>query len=67
MLFPVLGAGTARRAPLEAVRELLGAILAQMGRHPACRTAYVLAWKESHRDALRRVAAELGLAEAVDG
>lgn len=64
MLFPVIGAGTARRDPMEATRDLLSAVVAQMGCHPECTVTYLLAWRVSHREALRQAAAQLKLVES---
>lgn len=66
MLFPMLGAGTTKVSLEELARRLLRHIVRRMERTPACRTIYVLAWLESHRFAVHRVAVELGLEEAVD-
>ena len=63
ILFPVLGAGTAKRNPQEAVIALLNPIIHQMAQQTGCKTTYVLAWKASHRDALRMAASSLGLEE----
>lgn len=64
MLFPVLGAGTAKRDPEEATHALLEAVHTQMRRHPECKVTYLLALTASHRDGLRKAADALGLAEA---
>lgn len=61
ILFPLLGAGTAKRDPVEAARLLLDAISKEMRRHPACKTTYLLALTASHRDGLRQAAQGCGL------
>jgi O-acetyl-ADP-ribose deacetylase (regulator of RNase III) len=63
ILFPLIGAGTAKRDPMAAARDLLAAILKEMGRTPQCKVTYLLAWRASHRDAYRQAAAELNLSE----
>jgi O-acetyl-ADP-ribose deacetylase (regulator of RNase III) len=64
ILFPLIGAGTARRNPDEAAMDLLTAIVNEMTEAKRCKTAYLLAWKESHLVAFRRAAATLDLVEA---
>jgi len=61
ILFPVFGAGTAKQDPEQAVGFLLPIIVEAMKRTPSCKEAHVLAWVESHRLALRKVASSLGL------
>jgi hypothetical protein len=61
ILFPVFGAGTAKQDPEQAVEFLLPIIVEAMGQTPSCKQANVLAWVESHRSALGRVALQLGL------
>lgn len=64
ILFPVLGAGTARMDPRAAVDQLLPVIIESMIRFPECKRTCVLAWVESHRAALLQGAAALGLTPA---
>lgn len=61
MLFPVFGAGTAKQDPEQTVRWLLPVLVGALRNSLFCRRLYVLAWVESHRQALRKVAAEIGL------
>jgi O-acetyl-ADP-ribose deacetylase (regulator of RNase III) len=61
ILFPVFGAGTARQDPEQTVGFLLPVIVESMRRTPSCKQTYMLAWVESHRAALRKVALRLGL------
>ncbi len=63
LLFPMLGAGTANIRVLEVARQLLRQVVRRTQETRACRTVYVLAWLESHRTAIRKVAAELKLKE----
>ena len=63
ILFPLLGAGTAKLSPREAARRMLPAIIKAMQETPEVQTTYVLAFVESHRDALREVAQAHNLAE----
>lgn len=61
MLFPVFGAGTAKQDPEQAVGLLLPVVVEALRQSASCRRVYVLAWVESHRSALRKVAAQLRL------
>jgi hypothetical protein len=45
----------------EVVKRIMRIVLSRMARLPQCRRVFLLAWIESQRSALRRVAAELGL------
>jgi predicted nucleotide-binding protein/O-acetyl-ADP-ribose deacetylase (regulator of RNase III) len=61
ILFPLFGAGSAGLAAEAAAPLLLAAILDGMGRYPIVTRAAVFAFIESHRQALRAAAQELGL------
>jgi hypothetical protein len=61
ILFPILGSGTAKQDPERMIDLLLPAIVDSMKRTPSCKQAHLLAWVESHRSALRRVAERHGL------
>ncbi len=63
ILFPMLGAATTTLEPHDVAHQLLKNIVAKMKSLPACRTTYLLAWLESHRYAVQKVAKELGLEE----
>ena len=61
ILFPVFGAGTAKQDPEQAVGWFLPTLVEAMKEAPSCTRVDVLAWVESHRAALRKVAAQMGL------
>jgi hypothetical protein len=61
ILFPVFGAGTAKQDPAQVVGWLLPVIVEAMKGTLSCKRTYVLAWVESHRTALRKMAARLSL------
>lgn len=64
IIFPLIGAGTAKRDPMKAAHDLLEAILTEMKRTPQCKVTYLLAWIASHRTAFQQAAAELNLSES---
>jgi O-acetyl-ADP-ribose deacetylase (regulator of RNase III) len=63
LLFPLIGAGTARRNPDEAANDLMAAIVSEMSETKQCETTYLMAWKESHLTAFWNAAAKLELSE----
>jgi O-acetyl-ADP-ribose deacetylase (regulator of RNase III) len=63
MLLPLFGAGSAKLDPLQAAQKILPAVVDAMTATLACRTAYILAWLDSHKKALQEVAEDLGLQE----
>lgn len=63
ILWPLFGAGMARRDPDQAARALLAPIVKRMVLCSTCKTTYLLAWKASHLEAFRKVAKEINLEE----
>jgi O-acetyl-ADP-ribose deacetylase (regulator of RNase III) len=61
MLFPLLGAGTAKLSPHESADIMLAQIVACLESTPAIKKVYLLAFIESHRTAMRNAAMQLGL------
>lgn len=61
ILFPLLGAGSAKLSPLEAARIMLPQVVQCMVDAPKVKTTYILAWVESHRQALHTIAEEMNL------
>ena len=61
ILFPLLGAGSGKLSPLQSANIILPQIIQCMGDTPQVKTTYILAWVESHRQALRNVAEKLHL------
>jgi len=64
LLMPMIGSFMTQLDQTEVVRRILRIVLLKMERMPACRRVFLLAWIESQRSALHRVAAELGLEES---
>ncbi len=63
ILFPLLGAGTAKDDPVESAKNLMKAIMREMSQAKTCENTYLLAWKASHLEAYGKLADELGLEE----
>lgn len=61
LLFPLLGAGSAKLSPDDAAGIILPEIIRGMTNVPQVQTTYILAWVESHRQALHSAAQKLRL------
>jgi len=61
ILFPLLGAGSAKLSPLEAAQIILPQVVQSMADTPQIKITYILAWVESHKQALRSVAEKMSL------
>ena len=61
ILFPLIGAGTAKLSPLEAAEILLPQVVQGMLETPKVKVTYLLAWVDSHRQALHKVAEKIKL------
>ena len=61
LLFPLLGAGSAKLNPQEAADIILPEIIRGMTAVPQVQSTYILAWVESHKLALRSTAKKLQL------
>jgi O-acetyl-ADP-ribose deacetylase (regulator of RNase III) len=61
ILFPIFGAGTAKKDPEQAAALLLPVVVECMRTTRSCREVNVLAWVDSHRRALQKLATDLGL------
>jgi len=62
-LFPMLGAATTTMEPMKVAGKLLNTIVHKMTAIKQCWRTVILARLESHRHAVYRAAAELGLKE----
>ena len=61
ILFPLLGSGSAKLSPQDSARIILSQIIQAMTEFPQVQTTYILAWVESHQQALRSAAQQLQL------
>ena len=66
LMLPMLGSFMTRLDQLEVVRRIFRTVLLKMEYLPGCRHVFLLAWIESQRVALRRIAEELGLQTIVE-
>jgi hypothetical protein len=53
---PIFGAGTAKMSPQEAAEIMLAEIVRTLQETPSIKKVYVLAFIDSHRDAIRNAA-----------
>lgn len=65
ILFPLIGAGTAKMDPVTAATEMVRLIVDQVKITPACKIVYLLALVESHQSAYQDAANQLELKEVI--
>ena len=63
ILFPLLGAGTAKLDPNDAAKDMVDLLVSQVTKLPFAITVYLLALRESHRIAFQFAAKQLNLTE----